>query len=99
MARYPGTRNSKSSPVGSRGMSYQGATVACPWSSDSKTLGRPKAMKAEGPQGEASMSRGVRQGKFTGEGRFARNTKQKAAQALPMTAWPNPGTVWKGRLR
>lgn len=77
----------------------QGLSIKSPWSESPKKLGRPGTMKAEGPQGIGTTYRGVKQGKFSGDDRYARNTKNRPAQAAPATAWPNKGSVENGRIR
>ena len=79
--------------------SAQGATVASPWSTDRSSLGRPKSMGADGAQGDQSMYRRVTQGKFSGDARFASNSKQAGPGAAVGSAWPNKGTVYKPRVR
>jgi len=70
-----------------------------PFSATSKGFGKPTPAKTDGAQGIASSYRGVKQGQFSGDAKYARNTKQLPAQAAPATAWPNQGTVQNGRLR
>ena len=69
------------------------------YSKQAKSLGRPTGQGAASSQGITSTYRGVVQGKFTGDARFAKNLKQAAPQAPGAKAWPNAGTVYRGRLR
>ncbi len=77
----------------------QGATVSSPFSRNPRSLGRPKSQKRESAQGQTQGLRPVTQGKFTGNPKWAKNTKQRAPEAAPATAWPNKGTVHRGRIR
>ena len=69
------------------------------WSTNKRSLGQPGSMPSSPSQGITSKYRGVVQGKFSGDARFATNLKQKAPEAAPTQAWPNKGTVYRPRLR
>lgn len=77
----------------------QGSSVSCPWSTSSKSLGRPKSMGADGKQGEASVYRKVTQGKFAGPGVYATNTHNAKPQMSGDVAWPNYSRVRRPLVR
>ena len=67
------------------------------WSTSKGTLGQPRKMGPSPSQGITSNYRGVVQGKFTGEDKFAYNMKKATPQMPGSKAWPNKGTVLRGR--